>query len=225
MPDGVYLLRDVEDFLDKFGDPAPHLIFTSPPFGTTTRHVRWLAEVFRKLAAILPEHGSMVVTLGNCWAPPVQTTDTLDLLKVIRHASVLDLLQMFVVIHEDARMSPSVASKMQNVDHAPDHVSYAWRLGRPSARWAGDLSRFPSNVVEASVGAEERLWLKEQGYHAALPRSVPEFFIRGLTAPGDLVMDPFAGLNATGAAAELTGRRWLSLDTDPVMLRKALTRP
>ena len=41
---------------------------------------------------------------------------------------------------------------------------------------------------------------------------MPEFFIRFLTDPGDLVVDLFAGSNATGAVAEIERRRWLAFD-------------
>jgi len=47
---------------------------------------------------------------------------------------------------------------------------------------------------------------------ARMPQEVAEFFIRFLTKKGDLVLDPFAGSNTTGAVAELLGRRWLSLE-------------
>lgn len=45
-------------------------------------------------------------------------------------------------------------------------------------------------------------------FHAA----VPEFFIRFLTEEGQLVVDPFAGSNVTGAVAERLGRRWLATE-------------
>ena len=41
---------------------------------------------------------------------------------------------------------------------------------------------------------------------------MPEFFIKLLTQPGDLVLDLFAGSNTTGEAAESLGRRWLALE-------------
>jgi hypothetical protein len=220
---GSYLLYDVERFLDDYRSLRPDLIFTSPPFSLDQLHRLWLEVVFEKLGEIMPVHASMVVTLGNCWAPPVQTTDTLDLLKAIHYATGLDLLQMFTVIHDDRRMSSSVAEKMDDVDRAPDYVSYAWWFGR-SAK-VKVVEPMPSNVVHASTPLNESRWLDSQGYHAALPVSVPGFFVRHLTGVGDLVMDPFAGLNATGRAASDLHRNWLSLDTDPLMLGKALTRP
>ena len=47
---------------------------------------------------------------------------------------------------------------------------------------------------------------------ARFPAAVPEFFIRFLTRPRQLVLDPFAGSNVTGQVAEALGRRWLSIE-------------
>ena len=47
---------------------------------------------------------------------------------------------------------------------------------------------------------------------ARYPVKLVDFFIRFLTTRGDLVLDPFAGSNSTGEAAEKRGRRWLAFD-------------
>lgn len=47
---------------------------------------------------------------------------------------------------------------------------------------------------------------------ARFPARLPEFFIRFLTNPGDLVLDIFAGSNTTGQVAETEGRRWLAFE-------------
>src|ERR671922_49111 len=47
---------------------------------------------------------------------------------------------------------------------------------------------------------------------ARFPFEVPEFFVRFLTTEGQMVYDPFAGSNVTGAAAEAEGRRWISTE-------------
>jgi DNA modification methylase len=45
---------------------------------------------------------------------------------------------------------------------------------------------------------------------ARFPAALPEFFIKLLTGPNDLVVDPFAGSNTTGAVAEKLSRRWIA---------------
>jgi len=47
---------------------------------------------------------------------------------------------------------------------------------------------------------------------ARMPLEVAEFFIKFLTDEEDLVLDPFAGSNTTGAAAERLGRRWIAIE-------------
>jgi len=59
---------------------------------------------------------------------------------------------------------------------------------------------------------------------ARFPAGLPEFFIRMLTDPGDLVVDPFAGSCVTGEVCERLGRRWLCIDTSEEYLRGALGR-
>jgi DNA modification methylase len=48
---------------------------------------------------------------------------------------------------------------------------------------------------------------------ARFPAKLPEFFIRMLTTPGDLVLDIFAGSNTTGQVAESEARRWLAFES------------
>lgn len=47
---------------------------------------------------------------------------------------------------------------------------------------------------------------------ARMQMDLAGFFIEFLTEPGDLVLDPFAGSNTTGAAAEMLDRRWISVE-------------
>ena len=47
---------------------------------------------------------------------------------------------------------------------------------------------------------------------ARFPEALPEFFIRLLTDPEDLVVDIFAGSNTTGYVAERLGRHWRSFE-------------
>lgn len=52
----------------------------------------------------------------------------------------------------------------------------------------------------------------EKGHPARFPGKLPEFFIRFLTEPGDMVLDIFAGSNTTGEVAEREGRRWMAFE-------------
>src|SRR5437867_8432275 len=50
------------------------------------------------------------------------------------------------------------------------------------------------------------------------PIQVPLFFLRFLTDPSDLVLDPFAGSNTTGEACEREQRKWIALEINEAYL-------
>lgn len=47
---------------------------------------------------------------------------------------------------------------------------------------------------------------------ARFVQEIPDFFIRFLTQPNQIVLDPFAGSNMTGQMAEQLGRRWIGCE-------------
>ncbi len=47
---------------------------------------------------------------------------------------------------------------------------------------------------------------------ARFPAALPEFFIKFLTGPGDLVVDIFGGSNTTGRVCEDLGRKWIAIE-------------
>lgn len=53
---------------------------------------------------------------------------------------------------------------------------------------------------------------------ARFPVALPEFFIKFLTDPHDLVVDPFCGSNTTGEAAEGLQRYWAAFELVPEYL-------
>lgn len=59
---------------------------------------------------------------------------------------------------------------------------------------------------------------------ARFPADLPEYFVRMLTDPGDLVVDPFAGSCVTGEVCERLGRSWLCGETVEAYLEGAMAR-
>jgi len=75
-----------------------------------------------------------------------------------------------------------------------------------------DMLKFGNN---ASNDTYTKL-CKEQGlkiHPARFPAALPLFFIKMLTDEDDIVLDPFAGSNTTGAVAESLQRRWLAVES------------
>lgn len=91
----------------------------------------------------------------------------------------------------------------------------------------GNGGSIPPNVIEGEIPTD-MLTLgnnsandiytkrcKESGikiHPARFPSALPDFFIKLLTDEHDLVLDPFAGSNTTGAVAEQLDRRWIAME-------------
>lgn len=97
----------------------------------------------------------------------------------------------------------------------------------------------PSNVLEDDVPTDMLKFgnnaandiyttrCKEVGltiHPARFPAALPDFFIKLLTDTSDIVVDPFAGSNTTGAVAEGLHRRWLAIDSEEKYLTASTFR-
>jgi site-specific DNA-methyltransferase (cytosine-N4-specific) len=95
----------------------------------------------------------------------------------------------------------------------------------------------PGNVITCGNNESNSEYIRQskklgQKVHPArFPAELPRFFIAFLTDPGDLVLDPFAGSNTTGAVAEQLGRRWIAVEKsrtyakDSQLRFRAIERP
>lgn len=93
----------------------------------------------------------------------------------------------------------------------------------------GDFE-FPETMMKMGNNAANDLYTKrckEEGikiHPARFPALLPKFFIKLLTNPNDLVLDPFAGSLTAGAVAEELDRRWLAGEAIEEYLRAGTFR-
>lgn len=123
---------------------------------------------------------------------------------------------------------PKADNRQVLVEYGDDMKRLIARGFKPKQRPSGHVitSKFgrdrggaiPPNVIVRGNNESNSAYIRacaEAGYKphpARFPRALPEFFIKMLTVPEDLVVDPFAGSNMTGAVAEDLERRWLSFE-------------
>jgi hypothetical protein len=88
----------------------------------------------------------------------------------------------------------------------------------------------PSNLLQIPNSDSNSQYLRIcknldiKAHPARFPNKLPEFFIRMLTDPGDLVVDLFSGSNMTGFIAEQEGRHWISFDNEIRYVASSLFR-
>lgn len=76
----------------------------------------------------------------------------------------------------------------------------------------------PPNLLEIANTASNTHYLQvcratdHEPHPARFPRQLPDFFVRFLSTPGDVVLDIFAGSNMTGRVAQDHDRRWLAFE-------------
>ncbi|MDQ7781440.1 MAG: site-specific DNA-methyltransferase [Desulfomonilaceae bacterium] len=88
----------------------------------------------------------------------------------------------------------------------------------------------PPNLLQLANTESNSAYLKacrKEGikpHPARFPVGLADFFIRFLTHEEDMVLDPFAGSNTTGFAAEKRKRRWIAFELDETFLKGSMLR-
>ena len=104
------------------------------------------------------------------------------------------------------------------------------RIGRKSFL-KDNGGAIPSNVLTVSNTASRNdAYLDYCRTHdidvhpARMPKDVVAFFVKYLSDDNDLIFDPFAGSNTTGAVAEQLKRRWISIEPESEYVQGSLGR-
>ncbi|MDO8301949.1 MAG: site-specific DNA-methyltransferase [Sedimentisphaerales bacterium] len=81
-------------------------------------------------------------------------------------------------------------------------------FGRNISRWVGQKTALPSNVISLPLVGTNK------GHPAVFPPELPAFFIKLLSPPKGLVVDPFGGSGTTGLVATGLGRDCVLIDNN-----------
>ncbi len=100
-------------------------------------------------------------------------------------------------------------------DEVPANADEEWRALTKRQRLAALLAGELDFHKEDSGYASHDL----HAFAAKFPPQLPRAFIRGLTEPGDVVLDPMMGSGTTVVEALLEGRWGIGLDLDPLAVR------
>jgi site-specific DNA-methyltransferase (adenine-specific) len=90
------------------------------------------------------------------------------------------------------------------------------RVNEPSGQGRKRVQAGPDMVRPSTlIHLEPEFSPNPTSHPARFPLALPSFFIRLLTKPGQVVLDPFGGTGTTGVAADMLERQWILTEIDP----------
>jgi len=109
-------------------------------------------------------------------------------------------------------------ANLSETDRVRDESKVGSGFGKNVSRWVGRDKVYPTNVIHMATECSNR------DHSAAFPISLPGWFIKLLTQPGDIVLDPFIGSGTTAIAAQRLGRDYVGIDINEEYCRMATER-
>ena len=98
--------------------------------------------------------------------------------------------------------------RLSETDRVRDESKVGSGFGKNISNWLGRELAYPTNVLHMATECGNRR------HSAAFPEALPAWFIRLFTAPGDTVLDPFAGSGTTLAAATALHRHCIGIELE-----------
>lgn len=100
-------------------------------------------------------------------------------------------------------------SRLKNLsetDKIRDNSKVGSGFGKNISNWLERDKAYPTNVLHLATECNNK------NHSAAFPESLPEWFIRLFTQPGDVVLDPFMGSGTTNNVAQRMSRNSIGIE-------------
>ena len=217
-------------------------------------YVRWFLPITEQLKRVLKPNGSFVLNIKERVVDGERHTYVIDLILKMRgqgwkwieeyiwhkkncypgywpnrfrdawerclHFSTQKNFHMF----QEAVMVPmgewrvSRLKNLSETDKMRDNSKVLSGFGKRIANWVGREKAYPTNVLHLATECGNR------GHSATYPVSLPDWFIRLFTKPGDIVLDPFMGSGTTAVACTRNNRNFIGIEVNPEFCKLAKER-
>lgn len=97
-------------------------------------------------------------------------------------------------------------ANLSETDKIRDESRVESGFGKNISNWVGRDMVYPNNVIHTATESSNKK------HSAVFPLSLPTWFIKLFTQPGDVVLDPFIGSGTTAVAAVTLGRHYVGID-------------
>jgi len=202
---GEIVHGDSLEVLAGYRGKSVDLIMTSPPFGLVRKkdygnvaadeYVEWFKPFAAAFRGILKDSGSLVIDIGGAWNKgyPTRNLYHFKLLIMLCEEFGFHLAQDFYWWNPSKLPTPAEWVTVRRV-RVKDAIN---------------------TIPNTDSNSFYLRYCEKNGFKphpARYPAELPEYFIRMLTEPGDLVVDPFAGSCVTGMVCEQIKRRWVCIE-------------
>ena len=111
-------------------------------------------------------------------------------------------------------------SRLKNLsetDKRRDNSKVGSGFGKNVSKWVGREMAYPTNVLNLATETGNK------SHSAVFPKSLPEWFMKLFTKPGDMVLDPFLGSGTTSIVAGELGRKSIGIEILPEYYELSIT--
>jgi site-specific DNA-methyltransferase (adenine-specific) len=236
---GIFI-QDAVQFLKKLPDSSVQLILIDPPYNLDLDYwdtfdnyldwaKTWLDEVFR----VLSDSGNCVI-FGGFQYQDLKKGDLLEVLHYTRHNTALRFVNLviwyykngmsahrfFANRHEEAIWLSKTNKYFFDLDAVrtpfDEKTKELYKKDKRLNPESVDKGKNPTNVWE--IGRLNGNSVERVGHPTQKPIEIIRRFVRGLSYPGSIVLDFFAGSGTTGRVCIEEGRHSILVDSDAKLI-------
>ncbi|MBM3119518.1 MAG: site-specific DNA-methyltransferase [Chloroflexi bacterium] len=208
----------------------------------TNKYVQWFLPISYELERVLKSEGSFVLNIKERTADGERQTYVLELILEMRrqgwlwteeyiwhkkncypgkwpnrfrdawerclHFTKQKRFKMFqqAVMVPMGSWAEKRLTKLSDTDRIRDESRSLSGFGKNVSNWLGKKYVYPTNVLHLATECSNR------NHSAAFPISLPSWFIKLFTEPGDIVLDPFIGSGTTALACIELDRHYIGIE-------------
>jgi len=232
----AFFIDDVLNFLDKVPDCSLQLVIIDPPYNLEIadwddmdEYMDWAKLWLNQIERILTPSGNLAI-FGGFQYQNEKKGDLLEIAHHLRHNTNLNFVNLIVWYYKTGMSAHRFfANRHEEILWFAKTKKYIFDLDAVRIPFTEDVKRLylkdkrlnpesvekgknPTNVweIERLVGnSKERV-----GHPTQKPLAVIRRLVRGLSYPGSLVMDFFAGSGTTGRVCIEEARHSIQVDND-----------
>ena len=232
-------IKDGVEVLKQIPDCSIQLVLIDPPYNldldywdTFDNYLEWAQTWLDEIYRVLSDSGNCVI-FGGFQYQDLKKGDLLEILHYTRHATQLRFVNLviwyyrngmsahrfFANRHEEAIWLSKTKRYYFDLDSVrvpyDQETKKLYKKDRRLNPKSVDKGKNPTNVWEISRlngNSKERV-----GHPTQKPVEIIRRFVRGLSYPGSIVLDFFAGSGTVGRACIEEGRNSILVDQDPLL--------